>query len=76
MKELIYHRHFLPAMRRYETKKAVIDGTYEATFDQHADRVFRLVHALRHQCRLSSSDRFAVLARNSHTYLELFHAAF
>ena len=76
MKELIYHRHFLPAMRRYETKKAVIDGTYEATFNQHADRVFRLVHALRHQCGLSSSDRFAVLARNSHTYLELFHAAF
>ena len=76
MKELIYHRHFLPAMRRYKTKKAVIDGAYEATFDKHADRVFRLVHALRHQCGLSSGDRFAVLARNSHAYLELFHAAF
>ncbi|MEL6413312.1 MAG: long-chain-fatty-acid--CoA ligase [Pseudomonadota bacterium] len=76
MKELIYHRHFIPARHRYKTKRAVIDGFYEATFEQHADRVYRLVHALEHQCGVSKGDRFAVLARNSHEYLELFHAAF
>lgn len=32
-------------------------------------------HALRHQLGLSRRDRFAVLARNSHAYLELYHAA-
>jgi len=76
VKELIYHRHFIPARHRYKTKRAVIDGSYEATFEQHADRVYRLVHALEHQCGVSKGDRFAVLARNSHEYLELFHAAF
>ena len=44
MKELIDHRHFLPAVNRYRDKLAVIDGAYRATFNQHAGRVFRADH--------------------------------
>ncbi len=76
MKELIYHRGFVPAINRYKDKTAVIDGAYQATFSQHGDRVFRLAHALKHQLGLTKSDRFAVMAVNSHEYLELYHAAF
>lgn len=76
MKELIYHRTFMPALRRYGAKLAVVDGEYKASFTQHADRVFRLVHALRHELDINRGDRFAVLARNSHAYLELYHASF
>ena len=76
MKELIYHRGFVPASKSFADKTAVIDGAYRATFAQHADRVFRLAHALKHQFGLSKSDRFAVMAVNNHEYLELYHAAF
>ena len=76
MKELIYHRHFIPAIKRHKQKLAVVDGDYRASFEQHADRVFRLTHALQLHFGLSCQDRFAVLARNSHAYLELYHAAF
>jgi len=76
MKELIYHRSFMPALRRHKGARAVVDGAYSASFEGHADRVFRLVHALQNQFGLARGDRFAVLARNSHVYLELYHAAF
>lgn len=76
MKELIYHRGFMPAVTRYAEKTAVIDGAYQANFKQHGDRVFRLAHALKHQLGLERSDRFAVMAANCHEYLELYHAAF
>ena len=32
MKELIYHRHFLPAIERYPNRTLVIDGDYRATY--------------------------------------------
>ncbi len=76
MKELVYHRSFMPALRQNRQSSAVVDGAYTATFGQHADRVFRLVHAMKHRFGLARGDRFAVLARNSHAYLELYHAAF
>ncbi len=76
MKELVYHRSFMPSLRQYRHSTAVVDGAYTATFEQHADRVFRLVDAMKHQFGLDRGDRFAVLAKNSHAYLELYHAAF
>ncbi len=76
MKELIYHRHFLPAMTRNAQRLAVVDGEYRASFAEHAERVYRLAHALKTRFGLTCQDRFAVLARNSHAYLELYHAAF
>lgn len=76
MKELIYHRQFLPAIRKFGKRRAVVDGTYEATYEAHAERVFKLCHALKHQLGIGVGDRFAVLAVTSHEYLELYHAAF
>ncbi len=76
MKELIYHRRFLPALRSFGPRPTVAIGSYEATLDQHADRVFRLSHALANQLGVGRSDRFAVMALNGHEYLELYHAAF
>ncbi len=76
MKELIYHRGFMPALNRYKDATAVVDGTYRATFRSHSDRVFRLCDGLKNQLGLSKADRFAVMAVNCHEYLELYHAAY
>ncbi len=76
MKELIYHRQLLPALETYADKVGFVDGDYRGTFAEHGDRVFRLCHALRHQLGIEPGDRFAVMATNSHQYLELYHAAF
>ena len=75
MKELVYHRHLLPAVDRDPDKVLVVDGDYTATFAQHLDRVARLSGALR-SLGVGPSDRFAVMALNSHRFLELYHAAF
>ena len=75
MKELIYHRHLLPAIQRYPDRTLVIDGEYRATFREHGQRVLRTTAALR-KLGLGKRDRFAVMAANSHQYLELYHAAY
>lgn len=76
MKDLVYHRSLLPTVSRLGAKTAVIDGGYTATFDQHLDRVLRLADGLRRQLGVGRGERFAVLALNSHQYLEQYHAAF
>jgi acyl-CoA synthetase (AMP-forming)/AMP-acid ligase II len=76
MKELVYHRLLLPAAEQFSGKVISIDGDFSATFDQHLDRVLRLSHALGHELGVGRSDRFAVMALNSHHYLELYHAGF
>ena len=75
MKELIYHRHLLPAVERYADKIGFIDGDYRGTYAKHIDRVARLCSALR-ELGVGQHDRFAVLALNSHQFLECYHAAF
>ena len=76
MKELVYHRGLLPALENHASKTAFFDQGYEGTYEQHGDRVFRLCHALKHQLGVEPGDRFAVMATNSHEFLELYHAAF
>lgn len=76
MKELVYHRLLLPALETYADKVGFHDASYSGTYAQHADRVMRLSVALRTQLGLQPGDRFAVMATNSHEYLELYHAAF
>ena len=39
MKELVFHRGFLPAMERWDTKVGFHDGDYHGTFAEHRDRV-------------------------------------
>jgi long-chain acyl-CoA synthetase len=77
MKELVYHRLFLPGLDAFADKPdTIIDGEYRSTLGQHADRVFRLGHALRHELGVEPGDRVAVMSTNSHQYLELYHACF
>ena len=75
VKELVYHRMLLPALERHATKTAVVDGAFRATFDEHGDRVARAANMLT-GLGIGRTDRFAVMALNSHMYLELQHAAF
>ena len=76
MKELIYARLFLPAAERHGSRPAIHDGSYTATFAEHAERALRLTSALGSSLGLDRADRFAVVALNSHRYVELYHAAF
>lgn len=76
MKELIFHRSFLPAMDRWATKVGFHDGDYHATFAEHGDRVLRLADAMHTELGLERGDRFAVMSANSHQFLELYHAGF
>lgn len=75
MRELVYSRQFLPALSRYADRLAVADGTYRATFAEHADRVFRLVDALKTELGSKPGAGFAMMATNSHQHLEIYHAA-
>jgi long-chain acyl-CoA synthetase len=76
MRELVYHRLLLPMAERHAGRTATIDGAFTSTYGEHADRTLRLTNALRTSLGLAASDRFAVMALNSHEYLELYHAAF
>ena len=76
MKELVYHRHLLPVAERNADKVAFFDGPYRATYAEHIERVLRLSDALHSELGLGRSDHFAVMALNSHEFLELYHAAF
>ena len=76
MKELIAARTFFPAIERYESKVGFHDGDYHGTFGQYGDRVLRLCDAMKRELDLAPDDRFAIMAMNSHQYLELYAAAF
>ena len=76
VKELVYHRQFLPAVERFPSKIAMIDGTHRATYEQHAERVIRLANALRSELGVQRDDRVGILALNSHAFVELYHACF
>jgi acyl-CoA synthetase (AMP-forming)/AMP-acid ligase II len=76
MKEFAYHRLLLPTAERMGDKIGVIDGDHRATYPDHVDRVFRLSQVLRKDLGVSRGDPFAVMALNSHRFLELYHASF
>jgi long-chain acyl-CoA synthetase len=76
VKELVYHRLLLPAVERYGDREAIIDGDHRGTLAGHLDRTTRLASALRTELGVGPGDRFAIMATNSHQYLELYHAAF
>jgi acyl-CoA synthetase (AMP-forming)/AMP-acid ligase II len=76
MKELVFHRLLFPAVERWPSKIGIRDGAYDGTFAEHGERVLRLADAMTNELGLDPGDRFAVLACNSHQYLELYHAGF
>ncbi len=76
MKELVGARTFFPAVERHATKVGFHDGDYHGTFAQYGDRVLRLCDAMKRELDIEHGERFAVMAANSHQYLELYAAAF
>ncbi len=76
MKELFFPRLFHTAIKRFGPSEGFIDGSYRATFDQHADRVLRLCDALTNQLGVGPGESFAVMALNGHQYEEIYHAAY
>jgi long-chain acyl-CoA synthetase len=76
MKELVGGQLLLSAWDRWASTVAFHDGEYHADYSHHADRVLRLTNAMHDELGLGRGDPFAVLAVNSHQYLELYHAAF
>ena len=76
MKELVFHRVLLPAGERHASRVCTIDGDTVLSYEQHLDRTLRLASAMRSQLGIEPGDRVAVMATNSHEYLELYHACF
>jgi long-chain acyl-CoA synthetase len=62
--------------RRHGERAAIIDleNGHRASYTEHLGRIARLCDALA-QLSISPTDRFAVLAGNSHAYIELWRAA-
>ncbi|MGZ4682212.1 MAG: class I adenylate-forming enzyme family protein [Acidimicrobiales bacterium] len=76
MKELVASRTFFSAVEQYADKVGFHDGDYHATYAQHADRVLRLCDGLHRELGIGRGDRFAIMAANSHHFLELYGAGF
>lgn len=76
MKELVFHRQFVPMLERHGDRTGFHDGAYHATFAEHGDRVLRLADSMRRQLGMEPGERFAVMSVNNHQYLELYHAGF
>jgi long-chain acyl-CoA synthetase len=80
MKELVYPRLLLQRAEQFADKVAFIDESsrgisFRGTFENHIDRLVRLANSMRDVLGIKPGDRFAVLAANSHRYIELYHAA-
>jgi len=75
VKELVYSRQLLPAVERNADRVAFFDGDYRASFATHLARVEQLCGALA-SLGVGRGDRFAVMALNSHQFLECYHASF
>lgn len=77
MKELTFHRWYLPWIERWPDELGYADvGGSCSTYAEHTARAFRLASALRTELGVQPGDRVAVLAANSRAFMELYHAAF
>ena len=72
MKELIYRQLYLPAVEQFGAQTAMIDGAYAADLTTHHDRVLRTCSMLADELGVAPGDRFAVLALNSHQFVDYF----
>ena len=76
MKELTFHRWFLPWVERWPDAVGYTDPAGSSTYGEHTERVFRLASALDTELGVAPSDRVAVMGLNSRLFMELYHAAF
>ena len=76
MKELVWHRQYLPTVERNAGTTYVVEAATgrSSTYGESGARVLRLAHALRTQLGVSPGDRVAVMSLNSGAFLELYHA--
>jgi len=76
MKELIWHRQWLPAAERHATRPMFTDAATGVTtsYGQHGARVLRLASGLRKELGVGRDDRVAVLSLNSARFEEIYHA--
>lgn len=76
MKELVWHRQYLPTIERNATTTAVTEAASgrTQTYGELGARVLRLANALGSQLGVRPGDRVAVMSLNSAAFLELYHA--
>jgi long-chain acyl-CoA synthetase len=76
-KELIFHRTFLPSVKRNANRPCATNAStgVTRTYGEHFERVKRAIGGLQ-GLGVGRGDRFALMMMNSPEYLELFHAAF
>ena len=76
MKELVWHRQYLPLVEREASRTFAVEAATGrvSTYGESAARVLRLADALRRQLGVSPGDRVAVMSLNSTAFLELYHA--
>ena len=77
MKELVYHRLFLPAIAKNADRPCTTNAGsgVTRTYAEHFERVGRLIGGLQ-SLGVGRGDRFAIMTLNSPEYLELYHASF
>ena len=75
--ELVLGRIFASRAQLHPERPVVVDeaGGYSAAYGEHLARVRHLGVVMGRELGLHPSDRFAVVARNRHEYIELWHAA-
>jgi acyl-CoA synthetase (AMP-forming)/AMP-acid ligase II len=77
MKELTFHRWFLPWVERWPDQPGYADlGAPMRSYGDHTERVFRLASAAAKELGVAPRDRVAVMAANSTAFMELYHAAY
>ena len=77
MKELTFHRWYLPWVERWPNEPGYGDlGAPMRSYGDHTERVFRLASAAAKELGVQPSDRVAVMASNSTSFMELYHAAY
>jgi long-chain acyl-CoA synthetase len=77
MKELTFHRWFLPWVERWPERPGYADlGSPLRSYGDHTERAFRLASAAAKELGVQPSDRVAVMASNSTSFMELYHAAY
>jgi acyl-CoA synthetase (AMP-forming)/AMP-acid ligase II len=77
MKELTFHRWYLPWVERWPDRPGYGDvGGGTSSYAEHTERVFRLASAATKELGVQPGDKVAILAANSRAYMELYHAAY
>jgi acyl-CoA synthetase (AMP-forming)/AMP-acid ligase II len=77
MKELTFHRWFLPWVERWPNRTGYADvGGGSSTYGEHAERCFRLASGIRKELGVEPGDKAAILATNSRADMELYHTSY